>query len=594
MTVPLFGRSRQRMWGVAWLVLSFAAASLYAKDRPGKDISVGPAAFRGSKVSAAAAVPKEQPAAADLARAAARLPASARHALGPLSAGERATFSGDGAGRGREKARVVGVVRKLEGATEGFVDNRGARTIWTAAFVSNVAAGIRLRVEAAGLPDGSRAYIYAAGGTQIHGPYSAAMLARSGGFWTNTVFADEAFLEVALPDGASMPRASRIRVSAVAHLDRERAFPRGTAKESSGAPPEDCPLDLQCVSLADFPLKNEASRAVAMIYYEGQGFLGQCTGALLNTTVGPIAPYLLTANHCFSTQASAASVEAFWSYVTPSCGALPPDPATFQSSLGATLLATESAINGADYTFLLLDEDPPDDSIFLGWTTEDLAPGTPLHRISHPEGLPQSYSHNEIAPFLSDCTEMQADEDWPSIIDRGMTLGGSSGASLMTDDLEVVGQLWGGCGLCGTPIPQTRDNDGRFSESFAALAQYLDPDTPAPCTPGPTTLCLNGGRFRVEADWRRVNGDTGLGQAVPLTSDSGYFWFFNSANIELVVKVLNACSVNDHYWVFAGGLTNVEVVLTVTDTNTGAQRVYNNPLGTAFEPLQDTGAFDCP
>ncbi len=81
---------------------------------------------------------------------------------------------------------------------------------------------------------------------------------------------------------------------------------------------------------------------------------------------------------------------------------------------------------------------------------------------------------------------------------------------------------------------------------------------------------------------------------MPLTSDSGYFWFFNSANIELVVKVLDACTVNDHYWVFAGGLTNVEVVLTVTDTNTGAQQVYTNPLGTAYVPLQDTGAFECP
>ena len=29
---------------------------------------------------------------------------------------------------------------------------------------------------------------------------------------------------------------------------------------------------------------------------------------------------------------------------------------------------------------------------------------------------------------------------------------------------------------------------------------------------------------------------------VPLTSDSGYFWFFDADNIELVVKVLDACT----------------------------------------------------
>jgi len=37
----------------------------------------------------------------------------------------------------------------------------------------------------------------------------------------------------------------------------------------------------------------------------------------------------------------------------------------------------------------------------------------------------------------------------------------------------------------------------------------------------------------------------------------------------------------------------VHVVLTVTDTANGAMRIYHNPQGTAFAPLQDTGAFAC-
>ena len=28
------------------------------------------------------------------------------------------------------------------------------------------------------------------------------------------------------------------------------------------------------------------------------------------------------------------------------------------------------------------------------------------------------------------------------------------------------------------------------------------------------------------------------------------FWFFESSNPEAVVKVLNACSINNHFWVF--------------------------------------------
>ena len=90
-----------------------------------------------------------------------------------------------------------------------------------------------------------------------------------------------------------------------------------------------------------------------------------------------------------------------------------------------------------------------------------------------------------------------------------------------------------------------------------------------------------GGRFRATASWRKVDGATGEGTAVPITSDTGYFWFFSPENIEVVTKVLDGCFVNDHYWVFAGGLTNVEVTLAVTDTETGEVRTYLNPLGTA-------------
>jgi hypothetical protein len=88
---------------------------------------------------------------------------------------------------------------------------------------------------------------------------------------------------------------------------------------------------------------------------------------------------------------------------------------------------------------------------------------------------------------------------------------------------------------------------------------------------------------------------SGVGSAVPLTSDSGYFWFFDAANIEIVVKTLNGCGVNGRYWVFAAGLTDVEVTLRVTDTQTGALKTYVNPRGIAFQPIQDTSAFaTCP
>ena len=117
----------------------------------------------------------------------------------------------------------------------------------------------------------------------------------------------------------------------------------------------------------------------------------------------------------------------------------------------------------------------------------------------------------------------------------------------------------------------------------------------AECLPTLTDLCLSNGRFRVRTAYNTTNGANGSGQAVQLTADSGYFWFFNADNVEMIVKVLRGCDINNRYWVFAGGLTNVSVVMTVTDTNTDQHRTYTNPQITAFQPIQDTSAFaTCP
>jgi PKD repeat protein len=119
---------------------------------------------------------------------------------------------------------------------------------------------------------------------------------------------------------------------------------------------------------------------------------------------------------------------------------------------------------------------------------------------------------------------------------------------------------------------------------------------PIPCVADEHTMCLNNGRFAVKAHWTRPDNTTGEGTAVPLTGDSGYFWFFDASNIELVTKVLNGCAITNAYWVFAAGLTNVGVDLEITDTQTGVVYDKENPVGTAYAPVQDTQAFptSCP
>jgi hypothetical protein len=112
------------------------------------------------------------------------------------------------------------------------------------------------------------------------------------------------------------------------------------------------------------------------------------------------------------------------------------------------------------------------------------------------------------------------------------------------------------------------------------------------CEPDAETLCLQDGRFRVTASFDTASAPSGHAQTVPLTSDTGYLWFFDETNVEVVVKVLDGCAVNGRYWVFAAGLTDVEVELRVEDTTTGEQWTTSSPQGVAFEPIQDTSAFD--
>lgn len=115
------------------------------------------------------------------------------------------------------------------------------------------------------------------------------------------------------------------------------------------------------------------------------------------------------------------------------------------------------------------------------------------------------------------------------------------------------------------------------------------------CIEGPNSLCLNHDRYRVTVTFTPPGEPARAGSTVAARSDdAGLFWFFNPSNFEVLIKALNGCAVNGHYWVFLSANTNVAFTVTVFDTLRGRTRTYTNPQGQIAASRADTEAFSCP
>jgi lysyl endopeptidase len=491
------------------------------------------------------------------------------------------------------EARISSLAAKtsIQNFGRGVIAATDRGTIaWSTVIRVEKAHRLRLHLENAVLPEGVTLWVYGAGQTPIG--FGRELLDEKGNLWTPSVRGETVYLDVEAP--ASNAAAS-FTISEVLEL---------IDLKISSIRPQDSPtclVDATCVSSSTFSSISSAKKAIASLFFVSSSGGAVCTGGLLNDLTSSGTPYLLTANHCFSSQSVATTLEAVFDYQTDSCqGNFNRDTAPTVN--GATWLASSST---SDFTLVKLNS-IPSGRVLLGWDANPsvVPSGTVLHRISHPvpgeDIFPQSYSNTLVDTLTGICTGYSRTNFLysTSVGGQGGVYGGSSGSPVMLSNGRVVGQLLGSCGPDPSAGCDLRNStvDGAFSSSYPALQPFLGGSPgPSTCTQNTTTMCLADNRFAVTATWRTSDGNSGSGQAVRLTADTGYFTFFSASNVEAVVKVLNACGLNQKYWVFAGGLTNVNVVLTVRDTKTGTTKFYTNPQSTAFQPIQDTSAFaTCP
>jgi hypothetical protein len=107
------------------------------------------------------------------------------------------------------------------------------------------------------------------------------------------------------------------------------------------------------------------------------------------------------------------------------------------------------------------------------------------------------------------------------------------------------------------------------------------------------SLTLQTGRFLVTATFTDpVTGAQQTAQAVQLSDESGYFWFFGSTNTELSLKILNGQIINGRSWLFLASMTTVGFSVKVTDlrlppdctlagdNSSCFSKTYSSPAGT--------------
>lgn len=392
----------------------------------------------------------------------------------------------------RGLAGEQGVRRLAHGAARTSADG----LVWTGTAISEGAAGVRVQFTDVSLPRGSALYVYNADGAAF-GPYTGRGPNGTGEFWSHMVQGDTAFVQLRQPAGA--PPAS-FRIGEIGHVDQAViASPQAGTLCSFNA---ECVESAACTSSAAVA---DAEDGVASILFASGPFLFLCSGGLLNDTdTSTTIPYFLTANHCLSTNNEASSMEAFFFFKATQCGGGCYDPdGVVPSTLGASVLATNST---SDYTLLQLAQAAPAGAVHIGWNATAVANsnGTPLYRISHPQGAPQAYSEHVVDTSRPTCSSWPRGNWIYSSDILGATEGGSSGSPVVNGAGQVVGQLSGACGFNVNDTCDSASNatvDGALAAYFSSVAQFLDPSSGGGGDPDPPPSCApKGASCSVDSD----------------------------------------------------------------------------------------------
>lgn len=277
------------------------------------------------------------------------------------------------------------------------------------------------------------------------------------GFYTTTTFADYIDLQIVIPLDIINGNLY-FTISKIIHADN-RYMPEED-------PTRSCFLDANCADANSYTHISAIRNATARLFFPSEGKYGLCSGGLLNDARGEDwQPFLLTANHCFSTQASAAGLEARFNYWSTYCNSGVVNPSHIIIN-GANLISTNSQ---TDFTLVLLKH--PSSNYYLGWDAGSVANNTTMHSTHHPGGTLMKYQRmtNKTSPSHS-CGGFSTSDFYYTKTTHGQEEPGSSGGLIVDPLGRVRGQLYGWCYEAGADRCNydTYNNMwGRFDKSYS-------------------------------------------------------------------------------------------------------------------------------
>jgi len=396
-----------------------------------------------------------------------------------------------------------------------------------------VAPGAELWVYSADLPQYRQAIF------EGLGPFG------NGEFWSTVLPGDTAVVEYLATPGLG---GGWFRIDGAMHIYRPLFEPVHGDDATRGT----CHNDVMC-----FPEWHPLHNATARITFITDFGSFLCSATLLNTEAGDRTPYLMTANHCISTDAEAQTLTAFWFYQKVSCGGA---NASSPTSDVADMLDSNAQV---DWTLLMVEGALPSGLTWAGWTTDAIPDGVEVAGIHHPGGARKKISFGaKIRHPFGDPSNYHG-VTWTS----GTIQGGSSGSGLYrASDQLYIGVASHSEAPAGCDNADGPSGYGKFRNAQPVIANLLaagsddaleDDDTCATARAAEPGVLPGQIIKSVDEDWFRIR----LGPGSDLTATLAHANAWGDVDMEL-----HAGCGGPVVAVRAGGAD----VKTLTYTNAGA------------------------